>query len=277
MTTHTASAAETAVAGLRTSFRRAGQGYPLLLLHGWGGSSRLWHYTLRDLADRYMLIAPDLPGFGASPPLSGRLSLERLADWVIAFADALGLERFAINGHSLCAAVAVHVAARYPERVSHLIVTSFSTFRDERERRVVASIHHLMALWLALRRPWMLDVQPLMRLVGSRFFYRLPADHALLRETFADFLAMEQRTALETARGAGSPTISAALAAVRAPALLIACRHDQIMPPPGAPVAAARIPRCRLVWIEQCGHLPMLERPHEYHAILTEFLKDGSV
>lgn len=273
MTAPTASATETAVTGLRTSFRRTGQGAPLLLLHGWGGSSRLWRYTMHDLADRYMLIAPDLPGFGASPPLSGRLSLERLADWVIAFADALGIDRFAINGHSLCAAVAVHVAARYPERVSHLILTSFSTFRDERERRVVASIHHLMALWLALRRPWMLDVKPIMHLVGRRFFYRLPADHGVLRETFADFLAMEQRTALETARGAGSPTISAALAAVRAPSLIVACRHDQIMPPPGAPVAAARIPNCRLVWIEQCGHLPMLERAAEYHAVLTDFLE----
>lgn len=273
MTAPTASATETAVTGLRTSFRRTGQGAPLILLHGWGGSSRLWRYTMRDLADRYMLIAPDLPGFGSSPPLSGRLSLERLADWVIAFADALGIDRFAINGHSLCAAVAVHVAARYPERVSHLILTSFSTFRDERERRVVASIHHLMALWLALRRPWMLDVQPIMHLVGRRFFYRLPADHSVLRETFADFLAMEQRTALETARGAGSPTISAALAAVRAPSLIVACRHDQIMPPPGAPVAAARIPNCRLVWIEQCGHLPMLERAAEYHAVLTDFLE----
>ena len=273
MTAPTASATETAVTGLRTSFRRTGQGTPLILLHGWGGSSRLWRYTMHDLADRYMLIAPDLPGFGSSPPLSGRLSLERLADWVIAFADALGIDRFAINGHSLCAAVAVHVAARYPERVSHLILTSFSTFRDERERRVVASIHHLMALWLALRRPWMLDVQPIMHLVGRRFFYRLPADHSVLRETFADFLAMEQRTALETARGAGSPTISAALAAVRAPSLIVACRHDQIMPPPGAPVAAARIPNCRLVWIEQCGHLPMLERAAEYHAVLTDFLE----
>ena len=273
MTAPTASATETAVTGLRTSFRRTGQGTPLILLHGWGGSSRLWRYTMHDLADRYMLIAPDLPGFGSSPPLNGRLSLERLADWVIAFADALGIDRFAINGHSLCAAVAVHVAARYPERVSHLILTSFSTFRDERERRVVASIHHLMALWLALRRPWMLDVQPIMHLVGRRFFYRLPADHSVLRETFADFLAMEQRTALETARGAGSPTISAALAAVRAPSLIVACRHDQIMPPPGAPVAAARIPNCRLVWIEQCGHLPMLERAAEYHAVLTDFLE----
>ncbi len=276
MATLAASAAETAVAGLRATFRRAGQGEPLLLLHGWGGSSRLWHYTLRDMADRYLVIAPDLPGFGSSPPLSGRLSLERLADWVIAFADTLGLEQFTLNGHSLCAAVAVHVAARYPKRVKRLILTSFSTFRDERERRVVASIHHVMALWLALRRPWMMEVEPIMRLVGHRFFYRLPADRGLLRETFADFLAMEHRTALETARGAGSPTISAALAAVHAPSLIIACQHDQIMPPPGAPVAASRIPRCRLVWIEQCGHLPMLERPREYHAILNTFLEESS-
>ncbi len=268
------SATETAVAGTKVRFRRSGRGAPILLLHGWGGSSRLWHYTMRDLADHYQVIAPDLPGFGASPPLSGQLSLERLADWVVAFADALRLDQFIINGHSLCAAVAVHVAARYPERVHRLILTSFSTFRDERERRVVASIHHLMALWLALRRPWMLDVQPIMRLVGNRFFYRIPDDHSILRETFADFLAMEQRTALETARGAGSPTISAALAAVRAPSLIVACRHDQIMPPPGAPVAASRIPRCRLVWIEQCGHLPMLERPQQYHAILREFLEE---
>jgi pimeloyl-ACP methyl ester carboxylesterase len=44
------------------------------------------------------------------------------------------------------------------------------------------------------------------------------------------------------------------------------------MPPAGTPVAAKLIPTSRLVWIERCGHLPMIERPDEYHRILAEFL-----
>lgn len=247
---------------------------PLLLLHGWGGSSRYWRTTLAALGTERRILAPDLPGFGESPPLRGPATAERLAELVIAFADAMGLVQFDLNGHSFCASVAVYVAERYPQRVRRLVLTCMSTFRSEFERRMVDQVHHVMALWMALRRPWMGERRIIYRSAASRFFYRAPQDDAILRESFADFLKMDRRTALETAASAGEPHINQALQAVRCPTLVIGARQDKIMPPPGTPEVARLVPDSRLLWIEQCGHLPMVERPAEYHAALRAFLDD---
>lgn len=253
-------------------YRQGGSGSPLLLLHGWGGSSRYWRATIEHLSGVSRMYAPDLPGYGVSPPLIDAASSERLAALVIEFADALGLERFDLNGHSFSAGVAVNVAARWPHRVRRLVLTCASTYRDERERRVVHQVHRVMALWMALRRPWMERRQFIYRNVGRRFFYRMPTDDEVLRESFADFLLMDRRTALEGAAGAANPTFNALLREVPAPTLLIGARQDAIMPPAGTPLIAQLIPDCQLVWIERCGHLPMIERPEVYHRVLRAFL-----
>lgn len=268
--------AQTTAAGLPIVYERAGSGFPLLLLHGWGGSARYWRGTLAALAGRHALFAPDLPGFGDSPPLPGPANAEALANAVVALADTLGLARFDLNGHSFCAGVAAHIAAHHPDRVRRLILTCFSTFRNELERRVVDQVHHVMALWMALRRPWMANRRLFYRAIGSRFFYRMPADDAALRASFHDFLKMDRRTALESAASSGSPAITATLRAITRPALLIGARQDRIMPPAGTPFAASLIPGCRLAWIERCGHLPMLERPAEYHRLVETFLVEDT-
>lgn len=265
------------LAGAELAFVSAGHGPPLLLLHGWGGSARYWQSTLARLAQQYTVYACDLPGHGASPPLNEAATSERFAELVLAFADAHGLAQFDLNGHSFSAGVAAFVAARQPDRVRRLVLTCFSTFRDERERRVVERIHHVMSLWLALRRPWMAQRRWFYRTVARRFFYRLPSDDALLAANLADFLATDRRTALETARSASNPAITAALRAIQVPTLVVGARRDQVMPPPGTPVVADLIPAARLVWIERCGHLPMIERPDVYLPLLEAFLNRDSV
>lgn len=254
-------------------YRDAGAGPhpPLLLLHGWGGSSRYWLPTLAAFGDR-RVVAPDLPGFGDSPPLRGPATADRLAEWVVAFADAMGLDQFDLNGHSFCASVAVYVAVRFPGRVRRLVLSCMSTYRDERERKVVSHVHNILALWMSLRRPWMAQRRLFYRAVGSRFFYRLPANDALLRTAVADFLKMDRRTALESAGGAGDPAINRDLACLTCPTLVIGARQDNIMPPAGTPEVARLIPDSRLAWIERCGHLPMIERPDVYHALVRGFL-----
>lgn len=261
------------VAGSPVYYRRRGAGFPLLLLHGWGGSSHYWRSTLDRLGTTHDVIAPDLPGFGDSPPLEGKhAGGQHMADMVIAFADQLGLTQFDLNGHSFSAGVAAFVAARYPTRVRRLVLTSFSTFRTELERRIVDQVHRVMSLWMALRRPWMAERRMFYRTVSSRFFYRTPNDDALLRESFMDFMKMDRRTALESAASSGDPAINLALRQISAPTLIIGSRQDNIMPPAGTPKAAELVSNSRLVWIERCGHLPMIEQPEIYHRLLAEFL-----
>jgi pimeloyl-ACP methyl ester carboxylesterase len=110
------------------------------------------------------------------------------------------------------------------------------------------------------------------RAAASRFFYRPPGDDTVLRDAFADFLKMDRRTALETAASAGSRAINLALASVSRPTLVVGARQDTIMPPAGTPEVARLVPGSRLIWLERCGHLPMVERPALYNGALREFL-----
>lgn len=255
-------------------YRQAGAGSrtPLILLHGWGGSSRYWRSILTELSADRRVLAPDLPGFGESPPLKGQADTGRMAELVLAFADAMGLEQFDLNGHSFSGSVAIFLAARHPERVRRIVLTCVSVFRNERERRIVDQIHKILGVWMGLRRPWMVDMRPFQRAAASLFFHKTPTDVSILRESFADFIKMDQRTALITASDAGNPAIKPAMRAIHAPALVIGARQDKIMPPANTPEIVRLIPNSRLIWIEQCGHFPMLEYSAHYTSLVTGFL-----
>lgn len=253
-------------------YRTAGSGPPLLLLHGWGGSSRYWGGTLKQLSDIRTIYAPDLPGYGESPPLRGEIIPERIASLVLEFADTLGLKRFDLNGHSFSAGVTAYLAAGQPERVRRLVLTCASTYRSERERQKVREIHRLAGLWVKMRRPWMGQLPGFYRRVARVFFYRVPEDDDLLRESVDDFLRMDRRTGIESAMNAARPDYNRVLQRVRATTLVVGARQDAVMPDYGPPMVADLLPDSRMFWIENCGHLPMIERPQMYHWLLRQFL-----
>ena len=76
---------------MKMNHLRSGAGRPLLLIHGLGGSARSWSTIWKPLTARHDVIAVDLPGFGATPPLPGETSIRSLSDAVTSFIDAQGL------------------------------------------------------------------------------------------------------------------------------------------------------------------------------------------
>jgi pimeloyl-ACP methyl ester carboxylesterase len=272
-------------------YRRAGSGTPLLLIHGWGASSRYWFNTLVYLADTRTSYALDLPGFGASPALTVPASIPRLAAVVIAFADALGLEQFDLNGQSFGAGVAAYLAARWPERVQKLILTTFGAMTNPFERQVMALTQRSMEFaltaaqpWLNLTQPWLniwrptattlMSTPPIPQLMASWYLDQTPADGWMLREGIADLMQMDLRAHLACLASVGSPDVTAALATIRAPTLLIGGRHDRIMPPETLETAQKLIPNNRVIILEHCGHVPMIEQPTAYHQAVREFLEE---
>lgn len=111
---------EVAVAGGTVPIAMAGEGPPLILLHGWSLDHRMWRPQVAGLARRFFLIMPDRRGCGraSAPP-----DLLREADDVIAIADFLGLDRFALAGVSRGAVVALDVARRHRARLRALAVS----------------------------------------------------------------------------------------------------------------------------------------------------------
>ncbi len=255
-------------------YRTAGTGHPLLLLHGWGGSSRYWQNTLLRLADIRTVYALDLPGHGDSPPLQGTITPTRIAEIVAGFADALDLDTYDLNGHSYSATVAAYIAVGWDDRVRRLLMTCPSTFRDEKERHLVTRVHKIAGLWVMLRGSWMGRYPTIYKRIARALFYNMPMDDREVQESINDFLRMDRHTGIQLPLNATMPDYLKILQRVPEPTLVVGARKDSIMPAYGPPTVANLIRNSRLAWIDSCGHLPMVERPQVYHHILREFLMD---
>src|SRR4051794_14036742 len=110
--------------GHRVSYRQAGWGPVIMLIHGIAGSSDTWEDVIEPLAERYTVIAPDLLGHGDSAKPRGDYSLGAYASGLRDLLLALGHERCSVVGHSLGGGVAMQMAYQFPERVERLALVS---------------------------------------------------------------------------------------------------------------------------------------------------------
>jgi pimeloyl-ACP methyl ester carboxylesterase len=273
--------------GGSVAVREAGSGPAIVFLHGWGGSSRYWLHTAGAFAQDRRVIALDLPGFGATPP-NGSASYGSLAATALAAADALGLDRFTVVGHSLGAGVALLMAAAAPQRVERLGLVSFGIAHDAFQATIAAGVGvqfdlaaRLWGPWLALSRPWLTLTRPARQvaaltppvpyLLAAPYVHQYPPPAALALGV-ADLIAMDPLAALESAASIGDPRLNAALPQATMPALVLGGRQDRIFPPGSLISLAASLPDAQLQLIDNCGHVPMVERPAESEAALKAFL-----
>lgn len=136
------------VDGVRIAYREAGpsDGPVLLLLHGFPTSSRMFRNLIPALADKYHLIAPDYPGFGASDaPDHARFaySFAHLASLMDGFTGKLGLTRYALYMQDYGAPIGYRLALKHPERVSALIIQNGNAYEEG-----------LSPFWTPLKAAW---------------------------------------------------------------------------------------------------------------------------
>src|SRR5207248_4184817 len=112
------------VHGRDVCFRRAGSGDVLVLVHGIAGDAGEWAQVTDRLAARYDVIAPDLPGHGASTRLRGDHSIGAFATWLRDLLETLDVERATFVGHSLGGGVVMQFAYQYPQYVDRMVLVS---------------------------------------------------------------------------------------------------------------------------------------------------------
>jgi len=245
---------------------------PILLIHGWGGSGSYWRDTAAVLSRQATVYVPDLPGTGRSQPVSTPQNMFDQVENLLAMLDHFNLQQVQVVGHSMGAAMGILLADKEPKRVEKLVVTSMCFFMNEKEAEIYLSIMKVIRLMMRFRFKEMANIPGLAYMMATRYFYRIPKDKETLQQGFLDYLTLDFETAFASAANATSPEIEAAGARLQAPTLLIACRQDQVMPIENVNYSVEVIPNCELVWIDQCGHLPMVEKPQTYQAILNDFL-----
>src|SRR3954468_23991529 len=110
--------------GHRVIYRIAGDGPPVVLIHGMVNSSKHWENVALRLAERYTVIAPDLIGHGDSAAIRGDYSLGAHAAGIRDLLAALGIDRATIVGHSLGGGVAMQFFYQFPQRTERMVLIS---------------------------------------------------------------------------------------------------------------------------------------------------------
>ena len=236
---------EVSVAGLRVRYEVAGSGDPVVLVHGLSGSTRWWARNVPDLARRYRVYLVNLPGFGALHRPGPRFVLSEATSWLLAWMEAVGLERAHLVGHSMGGYLGLKVAAQRPDVVRRLVLVDPAGMPTHR-----TMLGHAGPLLLALRyaRPAFLPV--------------------LVRDT----LYAGPLTLLRTTRDLLAEDVSEDLHRVGASTLLVWGGRDPLIPPSIGDVMRAEIPNSRLLVFEGTGHNPMFDRPEAFNAALLAFL-----
>jgi len=136
------------VDGTDIFYREAGdRSHPaILLLHGFPSSSHMFRDLIPELADRFHVVAPDLPGFGQSamqPRETFRYSFDHIADVIDRFTEAVGLDRFAIYIFDYGAPVGLRIAAKHPERITAIVTQNGNAYVEG----LSAAFNPVQAYW----------------------------------------------------------------------------------------------------------------------------------
>lgn len=254
--------------------RIRGSGPPILFLHGYPTSGRLWDLVVDRLEVRFTCLAIDLPGFGGSPPPPGPPDPESVARQIEALRFDLGLPAWSVVGHDAGAVVAVHYAARFAGRVVRLALLSPPIFPE-------------------LRPPWffrLLRMRGIGELLAPLLIFALwpggglrsrierpdPALGRILDDFRRPFRGRSGARRLLGLVRWGDPKevlarTAALLPGIGAPTLILQGRRDRAVPPTFATRAAALIPGARAVFLD-AGHFLPLDAPESLASELEAFL-----
>ncbi|MEU6667014.1 alpha/beta fold hydrolase [Streptomyces sp. NPDC046727] len=241
----------------------------MLLAHGAGGSiAANYGPVMARLTERYTVLGADYPGAGGTPRATHPLELDELADLLLAVADAAGARRFAVSGYSLGGAVAIRLAARHPERVSALVLTA-PFARADAETRLNAQV------WQALCEAGDPDT------LGRFLLARGLSPAALEAMAPGELAAAVKETGATVPEGTPEQVelvarldVTADLARIGAPTLVVSPADDALVPPRLHRAVAAGIRGARLVEIPG-SHLPFAEQPDRWANLLTDGVTCG--
>lgn len=253
-------------------YRVSGGGPPVLLVHGWLSSGRVWESLANRLAQRFTVYSLDLSGFGESDkPISG-YGVRYGSRLLYAFCAHFGLTRAAVVGHDIGGAMAVKLAADHPDVVGRLVLVSTPADEDQMDLPtflwlatlpVVGPLFYFLGRYLRpLRKLWM------------RPFVSDPDD--LTDEAIDDAgmatPASVTKTLSVARRELSRGRLVRQAGIIKVPVLVVVGEEDQIVDPQAASDWARALPTVDIVLIENAGHLPMLERTGEFNAQVLAFL-----
>jgi 3-oxoadipate enol-lactonase len=246
---------------------------PLVLVHGHGGAKEDFGDHLAALSERRRVITLDLRGHGDSgkPESAGAYSLDRMADDLADLADALGLERFDLLGHSMGGMVARRFVLRYPERIHRLIFmdTCAGPLPGFEPEIIEAGAQIALEQGMVELKRILDEVAPLQSASGERLRAARPGYQEFSDWKFARLSGVMWATMLRELMS--QPDQLVELANVTCETLVIAGAEDEKFLPTSEDIART-MPNARFVVIPDAAHSPQFENPGAWLDVVTEFL-----
>ena len=259
------------VDGVRIHYVEAGQGPPVVLIHGWNASTFSFRYTIPELARDHRVVALDLKGYGYSDrPAEGDYSLATQAELVQRVMDRLGIDRADVIGHSMGGAVAMRLAVQHPELVSRVVLVDSVTMAEFRR---AIRFGRLLKPLLPLAAPLALHRDR----VGRAVFRTAVHDPAHLTTEVLEgyFRPLRMKGHLRAlARQLVDRRQDKLVdpARIWQPTLILWGEHDRWLPLVHGETLARQISNAKLAVVRGAGHLPLEEQPATCNQLLLEFL-----
>ncbi|BBG05488.1 MULTISPECIES: alpha/beta fold hydrolase [Pseudonocardia] len=259
----------------RTRVLEAGEGEPLVLMHGTGGHLEAYAHNIVPLAERFRVIAYEYPGHGYTTHTTRDLELPDYVAHLDGLLDALGVDRANLSGESLGGWVALKYAAAHPDRVRRIVLNtpggtmatpevmerirslSQAAADDPTEERIRARLEWLMADPSTVTDE-LVDIR--------RAIYARPG----FAESMRHILCLQDPEIRER-----NLVTDAELAAVTGPALVVWTSDDPSGPAAAGMNMAAKMPDARFEVIKDAGHWPQWEQSETFNALALEFLTGG--
>jgi len=243
---------------------------PMLMIHGFGGDSLNFVRYARAFGKGRCCLIPDLLGHGQSDrPWDFRYSVEAHAEKLIQLMDKLSFLEFDVVGNSLGGHIALFLAQEYPDRVKSMMLFAPAGLKREKNHwdldRLKRGQHPLKIFNRA-------DFDQMI----SNVFVKTPFMPWPMKQVFADYSITNQplleKQWLDLRHGSeGNPEMETFLPKMYMPSLIIWGDRDRLLPVKDAEIFSRLMPKVEVHVLENCGHLPMAERPHSMAVLSRVF------
>lgn len=267
------------VKGHSLAYLDVGQGPPVILIHGFGGSMWQWEHQQRPLSAGFRLITPDLIGSGLSDKPDIEYRPDQMLDYFVGFMDALGIPQATLVGNSMGAGLAIGMALAHPDRVSQLVLID-GLPANVRERVTSPSIQRALDTpapsWLASFGNWLFG-----GVMIESVLKEIVHDPALLTPAVIERSNRNRQRPgmirpLMTVRDSlplWETGFARRLGEIAHPTLIVWGEEDRVFPLAVGEELQRTIKGSSLVRIPNAGHIPQWERPDLANRAMIDFLQ----